>query len=248
MGNAIGTSRTAKEVMPLLEYAGPLFVVVVCRFLGICGMSLAAAALGTRELAAYQVLVNLLLLFGLFGEPLSQTAQATLPPLLDKGPVGRDTALRAFRNLVALGVVAGAVMGLGAGSAALIGCWLFTTDPMVISIVRSAAPVLFLAVFSLIVAYPIDGAMLAVKDFNFLIVQSVFGTCIQLPMLWLLTLAHQAGRVSSSRGVLLVFLTFVIRISILETFSLLRMLRNSPRSSQMPCSLDEHGERGSAGC
>lgn len=31
-----------------------------------------------------QVLINLYTLFGLFGEPLSQAAQAMLPPLLEK--------------------------------------------------------------------------------------------------------------------------------------------------------------------
>ena len=38
------------------------------------------------RLLPWEVLANVVVLFGLFGEPLSQTAQTMLPSLLDGGP------------------------------------------------------------------------------------------------------------------------------------------------------------------
>merc|ERR1712127_68294 len=97
------------DLRPLLQYAGPLFMVVVCRFFGLVSMALTAARLGNTALAAYQVVVSLLLLFGLFGEPLSQAAQAQLPPLLDKGNF--FTARRRFSMLLSSGIIAGLLLG-----------------------------------------------------------------------------------------------------------------------------------------
>lgn len=68
----------------LCRCAGPLLLVLISRFLTLSAMALYAASLGTTALAAYQVLINLYTLFGLFGEPLSQAAQAMLPPLLEQ--------------------------------------------------------------------------------------------------------------------------------------------------------------------
>ena len=102
------TCQTVTCLGEALRYAGPLLLVLISRFLTLSAMALYAASLGTTALAAYQVhvleasladwhsartaaadcfvqvLINLYTLFGLFGEPLSQAAQAMLPPLLER--------------------------------------------------------------------------------------------------------------------------------------------------------------------
>jgi len=166
---------------PLLEYAGPLLVVVACRFMGLACMAFAAAALGTISLAAYQVLINLLVLFGLVGEPLSQAAQAALPPLLERGK--SRAARRAFKELLRMGLLAAAVAGGLAGAMAYFGGGLFSSEPAVLAQVRTCAGPLALTVAALVISYPIDGGMLATRDFRVLVALSAAVVVLQLPFL-----------------------------------------------------------------
>ena len=104
---------TYENLKPLLEYARPLAVVIGTRFLSLTLMAMTAGTLGTAVQASYQVEMNVLVLFGLFGEPLSQTAQTILPSLLDAGEAGAARAKRAISNLLRISFSVGLlVLGL----------------------------------------------------------------------------------------------------------------------------------------
>lgn len=216
-----------ESLRPLSEYAGPLSIVIGCRVLCLASMALAAAPLGTTALAAYQVLINLLSLFGLFGEPLGQTAQATLPPLLEKGST--RAARGDFLSLLSVGLVVAVLAGGAAALMAYYGGPLFSQDPAVLAAVRSNAPVLMLVVSALVIAYAVDGAVLAARDFRFLILSSLAGLLLQLPMLVLVVRTFGGGHASlaSTRGLAAVFLTLAVRLLSLDSFCLVRLLRSS---------------------
>ncbi|CAK9097969.1 Probable serine/threonine-protein kinase PknB [Durusdinium trenchii] len=141
-------------------------------------MALYAASLGTTALAAYQVLINLYTLFGLFGEPLSQAAQAMLPPLLEqkdrrgvrravKMLGGKNSPPQSLSTPAAFGknkslLTLGLVFGLGAGSLAALAAWLggrlfseprpsieAVADPDVLRLLQHLSPVLLITVASL---------------------------------------------------------------------------------------------------
>ncbi|CAJ1382517.1 unnamed protein product [Effrenium voratum] len=208
--------ESAAYLAPLLEYAGPLLLVLLSRFLTLSAMALYAASLGTTALAAYQVLINLYTLFGLFGEPLSQAAQAMLPPLLEKKDV--RGARRAMRSLLLLGLL----FGLGAGSLAAMGALsggLFSADPEVLQMLKSLAPVLLLTVTALVFEYPVDGAMLATKNFKTLVALDVAGVMVQLPVMHAIAhnLKGQPGALSW------LMLTMYFRLAMLSVFCLARL-------------------------
>jgi len=211
------------DMKPLLQYAGPLFMVVLCRFLGLASMALTAARLGNTALAAYQVVVNILLLFGLFGEPLSQAAQARLPPLLDKGDT--STARRRFSTLLSTGILAGLLLGSAASAFACLGGCLFTKDLAVLAAVARSAPALMVTVGFLVVAYPIDGAMLAAKKFGSLISLSILGVLIQFPMLVFLVAGVRRGILNETTGLVLLLLSLALRLITLSGWSLSQILQ-----------------------
>ncbi|CAE8691320.1 unnamed protein product [Polarella glacialis] len=214
--------RSLGELKPLLEYAGPLLIVIACRFLCLATLAFAAAALGTTSLAAYQVLVNLVTLFGLFGDPLSQTAQATLPPLLQQGKIAE--ARKAYKDLLALGVVGGLAIGALAAVTAYFGGSLFTSDPQVLEAVRQTAPAVVLAACTFVFAYPVDGGMLAAREFPCLIVLSAVGLVIQIPLLRAVVSAY-AGTSMATRGLSPLVLTIAFRMVTLSAISLAWALR-----------------------
>jgi len=175
--------HTWAELAPLFEYARPLAVIILTRFLGLTSMALAAGNLGVVSQAAYQVLVNVLVLFGLCGEPLSQTAQTMLPKLLDAGPERSREARKALKNLLFLACT----VGLGIGSFSFIalqaGSGIFTSDPAVRTLVEGCLMVP-VCIASLIFAQMNDGTLLAAREFGFVIRVSVLTTAMQLAILF----------------------------------------------------------------
>lgn len=173
------------ELTPLLDFARPLLVIILARFLGLTAMALVAGSLGTKHQAAYQILVNMLVLLGLCGEPISQSAQAMLPQLLDAGDAGTAAVARAtLKNLAVL--AAGTAVTVGAASFLVL--WFasvsFTSDPAVAALVRSCTMVT-VCISSLIVAQLMDGLLLASRDFKFIIPVTTATCALQLVFLWL---------------------------------------------------------------
>mmetsp|Transcript_56517 Transcript_56517/g.183687 ORF Transcript_56517/g.183687 Transcript_56517/m.183687 type:complete len:82 (+) Transcript_56517:522-767(+) len=71
--------------------------------------------------------------------------------------------------------------------------------------------------------------VLAARDFRFLILSSLAGLLLQLPMLVLVVRTFGGGHASlaSTRGLAAVFLTLAVRLLSLDSFCLVRLLRSS---------------------
>jgi hypothetical protein len=118
-------------------------------------MQRTAMKLGMQSLAGYQLCINLLVFFVLFGEPLSQLSQTQLPALLNR-------AILKLAGCTSLGV---ATVAYGV---AMLGSTIISSDVAVQLVARTAAPALFCNVAACIFAI-VDGAMLASRDFGFLL-------------------------------------------------------------------------------
>lgn len=178
------------EMAPLFDYARPLAVVILARFLGLTSMAVSAGRLGIVSQAAYQVLANVLLLFGLCGEPLSQTAQAMLPKLLDAGPKRSHEARRALKNLILLASVVCLVIGCLSAIALSYGTGIFTRDAAVRTTVQGCATVVSLCIASLVFSQMIDGSLLAAREFGYVIRLSMVTTAVQLSFLFAVVNLH----------------------------------------------------------
>ena len=141
---------TKKEVTSLLEFTGPLLAITITRLIGFVSMQRAAMRLGVQHTAAYQLTINVVIFFLLFGEPFSQLSQTQLPALIDSrdGPRVKAT----FQSVLALG--ASAAVGVGALAAATVffGAGLFTSDLGVQALAKGAAPAVFVTVATSIFA------------------------------------------------------------------------------------------------
>ena len=135
-----------KELLSLLEFTGPLLAITLTRLLGSINMQRAASRLGVKHLAAYQMSTNLMFLFMLFGEPLSQLSQTQLPALVDsakaKGPLIRAT----LKSILVLAIMAAVGVGGIAGLVLSAGTGIFSSDAAVQTLAKSVAPSLFFAV------------------------------------------------------------------------------------------------------
>jgi Na+-driven multidrug efflux pump len=166
------------DLTSLLDFTGPLLAITATRLIGFVAMQKRAMTLGVEPLAAYQLCINVIMFFLLFGEPLSQLSQTKLPPLVDAQD--GDAILANLKSILILGL--GASIGVGACSFAAVrfGSFLFTSDAAVQAVAKAAAPGVFYAVSTAIMAVTVDGAMLASRDFSFMLFMGLTTSILQL--------------------------------------------------------------------
>lgn len=195
---------TWTDAQPVLEYAGPLFIITAARIFGFSAMALAAASLGTPQLAAYQVIISIFIVFVFVSGPLSQSSQSLLPSLIDQG----DTkALRkACANIFLIAIVVGVITSALYYVTIRFGAGAFTSDPMVLKEVVGASFSSLLPAATLLVLSTVDGAMTAAKDFKLIVVYQVAAVVTQV---LLLRLVWQGG---GNYGLPFIFSTLTLRL------------------------------------
>ena len=192
---------TRKEVGSLVEFMGPLMMITVTRLLGFVYMQRAASNLGDlKSLAAFQLCTNIVSFFLLFGEPLSQISQTKLPALVDRED--GEGLLANLKSVLTLGFGASLLVGGLAFVVARFLTGIFTTDPAVQAIAHSAAPSVFFMVANAIMAVTVDGAMLASKDFGWML------------FLGLSTFLAQVGVLRNATSLNAIFATFIFRLGV----------------------------------
>jgi len=170
-----------QQLKELLEYALPLFAITITRISGFIAMQKSAMALGVQPLAAYQLCLNMMMFFLLFGEPLSQLSQTQLPALMaaQDGEAVRATlksaTLLALYTSLAVGGIAYAMVTWGSA--------IFTADAGVRLLAKQTAPAIFAAVSTSIFTVAVDGSMLASKDFGFMLAFGMSTFMVQLFLL-----------------------------------------------------------------
>jgi Na+-driven multidrug efflux pump len=189
-------------VQPVLEYAGPLFVITAARIVGFSAMALTAATLGTVQLAAYQVIISLYVVFVFVSGPISQSAQTLLPALIeakDSKPLRKT-----FKNLLVLAGLISAVTTTLYAAALRFGASAFSSDVAVLNLVKTAGTSSLLPMATLLILGTVDGAMTAAKDFRIVVAYQLVAVCVQLIML--------AQARAHGWGLPFIFMTFTIRL------------------------------------
>lgn len=169
------------ELRGLLEFTGPLFLITCTRLFGFISMQRRAMSLGVNQLAAYQLGSNMMLFFVLFAEPLSQLFQTKLPALIDIGD--RESVVSTVKSVAKLAAITSVSVAALAGLALYFGAPFFTADVAVQGLARQVALPLFGAVFCTIMGIAIDGAMLASRDFGFILSVGIATFLTQLTLL-----------------------------------------------------------------
>ncbi|KAG7345056.1 MATE efflux family protein [Nitzschia inconspicua] len=202
-------SPTKNELLSLTEFTGPLLAITVTRLIGFVSMQRAAMTLGVKQTAAYQLCINLIIFFLLFAEPLSQLSQTQLPALIDEenGSEVRSN----LKSVLLLGVFTALGIGSLAGLSAFFGASVFSSDLIVQGLAKDAALSVFVTVATAIFAVTVDGAMLASKDFGFMLTQGLLSMMMQLLLLktWCSNLSD-------------IFTTFTLRLGSYAVISLIR--------------------------
>jgi len=187
-----------KECRALMEFTGPLLAITLTRMAGFMNMQRRAMTLGMESLAGYQLCMNLLVFFILFGEPLSQLGQTKLPSLIDSNKT--EEAMATFKSILTLSTFAAVGVGFAAYLTASLGPGIFSSSVAVQAVARAAAPTLFFAVSQTVVGIAVDGAMMASKDFGFMLATGLASFVLQAK---LLTYCTTVGDI---------FATFAIRL------------------------------------
>ncbi|KAA9134280.1 MATE family efflux transporter [Microbacterium caowuchunii] len=151
----------------------------------------AATALGTEELAGWQVAFTLFSTAAFALDALAIAAQA----LVGKGLGARDTALvrRVLGRTVAWGVWFGVLVGAGiAASSGVIGL-VFTSDPAIAALIQPALLVLAVAQPMCGVVFVLDGVLIGAGDARYLALAGVANLVPFVPALLIVLWAGATG-------------------------------------------------------
>mmetsp|Transcript_22563 Transcript_22563/g.47296 ORF Transcript_22563/g.47296 Transcript_22563/m.47296 type:complete len:528 (-) Transcript_22563:1111-2694(-) len=170
-----------KEFAAMSEFTGPLLLITFTRMGGFMNMQKKAMSLGVEALAGYQLCMNLMLFFILFGEPLSQLGQTKLPAIIDANDSAQAKAT--FKSIITLSTFAAFGVAAVAYLTATFGSGMFSSAAGVQAIARSAAPALLLAVAQTIVGIAADGCLMASRDFGFMLYTGIGTFLLQTKLL-----------------------------------------------------------------
>jgi Na+-driven multidrug efflux pump len=169
---------TREELKRLSEFTGPLLAITITRLISFVAMQRRAMTLGLQPLAAYQFCINVVMFFLLFAEPLSQLSQTTLPSLVDSDD--GNGVVANLKSILTLGIATSFTIGAVAYMVTRFLTGMVTNDWTVISMAQSASPAVFLVVSQAILAITLDGAMLASREFGFLLLVGTMTCLLQM--------------------------------------------------------------------
>uniref|UniRef100_A0A0E0N916 Protein DETOXIFICATION n=1 Tax=Oryza rufipogon TaxID=4529 RepID=A0A0E0N916_ORYRU len=184
-GYGIAGAAWATMVSQIFEIAAPVFITMTSKVAFYALLTYSATSMGAITLAAHQVMVNVLCMCTVWGEPLSQTAQSFMPELI----YGAKCNLMKARMLLKSLVMIGAITGTTVGAVGTLVPWLFpslfTNDFMVVQ--QAGRDLRFLSQSM--------GACFGIGTFLLMIIRNKFGS---LPGCWWILVLFQWGRFGSA--------------------------------------------------
>ncbi|XVF45369.1 hypothetical protein PTKIN_Ptkin02bG0200300 [Pterospermum kingtungense] len=167
--NALAISiPSPRELLAVLALAAPVFLTLMSKVAFYSLLIYFATSMGTHAVAAHQVMLQTFAMCGVFGEPLSQTAQSFMPELIH----GVNRSLAKARTLLKSLVTIGATLGLVLGTIGTMVPWtfpnIFTRDPKVIQEMHKVLLPFFLALSVTPSTHSLEGTLLAGRDLRFI--------------------------------------------------------------------------------
>ncbi|KAL2649695.1 hypothetical protein R1flu_017823 [Riccia fluitans] len=152
----------------IMKLAAPILLTMLSKVCFYTLITYLATSLGAMTLAAHQVMYGVFCLSTVWSEPLAQTAQSFMPPLI----FGTNRNLKQARSLLRTLVVIGIVTGVTLSTVAVLVPWLFpqifTREPAIISQMRSVTVPFFLCIWITPSILACEGTLLAGRDLKFL--------------------------------------------------------------------------------
>ncbi|KAM0830965.1 hypothetical protein ACQ4PT_065864 [Festuca glaucescens] len=162
------TIPSTRELLQIFEIAAPVFVTMTSKVAFYALLTYSATSMGAITLAAHQVMVNILCMCTVWGEPLSQTAQSFMPEMI----YGAKRNLMKARMLLKSLVMIGAIAGVTVGTVGTIVPWLFpslfTNDQLVVQQMHKVLIPYFTALLVTPSVHCLEGTLLAGRDLRYL--------------------------------------------------------------------------------
>ncbi|CAN6242821.1 unnamed protein product [Urochloa humidicola] len=197
------TIPSVRELLQIFEIAAPVFVTMTSKVAFYALLTYSATAMGAITLAAHQVMINILCMCTVWGEPLSQTAQSFMPELIYGANRNLTKARMLLKSLVIIGAITGAVLGT---VGTLVPCFfpgLFTNDRMVIQQMHSIlAPYLSVLLVTPSV-HSLEGTLLAGRDLRYL--SQSMSVCFGIGTILLMVLRNKFGSLPGCWWILVLF-------------------------------------------
>lgn len=156
------------EFFEIFMLAAPVFVTMMSKVMFYSLLVYFATSMGTKTVAAHQVMIQVYCVFTVFGEPLSQTAQSFMPEMI----YGVNRNLAKARTLLKSLVLIGLLSGLILGSIGISIPWLFprifSPDPEVIQEMHKVLIPYFLALCITPATHSLEGTLMAGRDLKFI--------------------------------------------------------------------------------
>ncbi|KAI3933684.1 hypothetical protein MKW92_030107 [Papaver armeniacum] len=157
-----------KELLQIFELAAPVFVTMISKVAFYSFLAYFATSMGTRKIAAHQVMIQVYCMCTVWGEPLSQTAQSFMPELICGINKSLQKARMLLKSLLVIGAIAGAILGVVGTSVPWLFPNLFTTDAEVIGEMHKVLLPYLIALIVTPSTHSLEGTLLAGRDLRFL--------------------------------------------------------------------------------
>ncbi|KAI3930537.1 hypothetical protein MKX01_036983 [Papaver californicum] len=178
-----------KELLQIVELAAPVFVTMISKVAFYSFLAYFATSMGTRKIAAHQVMIQVYCMCTVWGEPLSQTAQSFMPELVCGINKSLQKARMLLKSLLVIGAIAGAILGVVGTSVPWLFPNLFTSDAEVIGEMHQVLLPYLIALIVTPSTHSLEGTLLAGRDLRFLSI-SMSG-CFTLGGLLVLLLSNR---------------------------------------------------------
>ncbi|KAG2648142.1 protein DETOXIFICATION 46, chloroplastic-like [Panicum virgatum] len=197
------TIPSARELLQIFEIAAPVFVTMTSKVAFYALLTYSATSMGAVTLAAHQVMINILCMCTVWGEPLSQTAQSFMPELIYGANRNLIKARMLLKSLVIIGVITGAVLGAVGTLVPWLFPSLFTNDRMVIQQMHRVLAPYFSVLLVTPSVHSLEGTLLAGRDLRYL--SQSMGVCFCIGTLLLMVLRNKFGSLPGCWWILVLF-------------------------------------------
>ncbi|KAL4362577.1 hypothetical protein GQ457_04G001800 [Hibiscus cannabinus] len=156
------------ELLSVLAIAGPVVVTLMSKVVFYSLLIYFATSMGIHTVAAHQVMLQIFAMCGVWGEPLSQTAQSFMPELIYGVDRSLPKARMLLKSLVTIGAALGLVLGIIGTSVPWFFPNIFTPDVKVIHEMHKVLLPCFLALVITPSTVSLEGTLLAGRDLRFI--------------------------------------------------------------------------------
>ncbi|XP_006648254.2 protein DETOXIFICATION 46, chloroplastic [Oryza brachyantha] len=197
------TIPSASELMQIFEIAAPVFVTMTSKVAFYALLTYSATSMGAITLAAHQVMVNVLCMCTVWGEPLSQTAQSFMPELIYGAKCNLMKARMLLKSLVMIGAITGSTVGAVGTLVPWLFPSLFTNDLMVVQQMHKVLIPYFCALLVTPSVHCLEGTLLAGRDLRFL--SQSMGACFGVGAFLLMVIRNKFGSLPGCWWMLVLF-------------------------------------------